>query len=125
MANREDRFQMYAHSHILPMLPPDTLLHSIPNEHKCKPARGAKLNAMGRKKGVADWLIIHAGRPIYIEFKCAKDAKGPKTYQHKNQKEFERNAIASGAAYHVVRTFDELCDVLRSYQIPLKGRVSV
>lgn len=139
MTDRESPIQKACHGLLLRESPPDKpikglLYHSIVNEtpHVGNPKDprqkkraailGAKLNALGRRAGVADYLIMWQGQAVYIEFKCPKDVHGPKTYQNKEQKRFETDAIQAGAHYHVVRSVTEFIGVLRAYNIPIGAR---
>jgi hypothetical protein len=53
-------------------------------------------------RGIADIIVIHVGRPYFLE------VKRPKTYQSPEQKEFQRAAEAAGASYAVVRSIDDV-----------------
>jgi hypothetical protein len=53
-------------------------------------------------KGVPDIILVHVGRPYFLE------VKRPKTYQSPEQKLFQQNAEAAGALYAVVRSIDDV-----------------
>ena len=55
-------------------------------------------------KGVADIVLLSKGSVWFIEAKTAK----PKTYQSKDQKEFEKKVIANGGNYLLARSIDDL-----------------
>jgi len=53
-------------------------------------------------KGVADIIVVHVGRPYFLEVKL------PGTYQSPEQKDFQKRAEAAGAFYSVVRSIDDV-----------------
>ena len=56
-------------------------------------------------KGVPDIILVHTGRPYFLE------VKRPKIYQSPDQKEFQKNAEAAGALYAVVRSVEEVMEL--------------
>jgi hypothetical protein len=52
-------------------------------------------------KGIADIIVVHVGRPYFLE------VKRPGTYQSPEQKEFQRNAEKHDALYAVVRSIED------------------
>jgi len=54
------------------------------------------------KRGVPDIILVHVGRPYFLE------VKRPGTYQSPEQKEFQREAEAAGALYAEVRSIDDV-----------------
>lgn len=95
--------------------PEDCLTHSVPNEGKRSAILGAAMVAMGLRKGTADYVIVYRGKVIYLEFKCPKDIHGPKTYQKKEQREFETAAKAAGAFYYVIRSQAEFIGTMHGF----------
>lgn len=53
-------------------------------------------------KGVPDIILVHVGRPYFLE------VKRPGTYQSAEQKDFQKRAEQSGALYAVVRSIDDV-----------------
>lgn len=53
-------------------------------------------------RGVPDILAVKDGRAIFIEVKAEKGR------QSEHQKEFERDAIAAGATYALVRSIEDV-----------------
>ncbi|HEV2630572.1 MAG TPA: hypothetical protein VGV41_18265 [Pseudolabrys sp.] len=53
-------------------------------------------------RGVADIIVVHIGKPYFLE------VKRPGTYQRPEQKEFQKAAEAAGALYAVVRSIDDI-----------------
>lgn len=53
-------------------------------------------------RGVADIIVVHVGRPYFLE------VKRPGPYQRPEQKEFQKRAEAAGALYAVVRSIEDL-----------------
>lgn len=127
--SREDPIQKACHEIMVRAAVPGCVHHSIVNESKQSGENikkniiiGANLKAMGRRAGVADYLIIWNGLVIYIEFKCPKDYTGPKTYQGPKQKAFEADVIAAGGFYFVVRSTAEFIGFLTGCGLPLDLR---
>jgi hypothetical protein len=52
--------------------------------------------------GVSDIIVMHVGRPYFLE------VKRPKSYQSPEQKEFQKRAEAAGAHYAVVRSIEDV-----------------
>lgn len=93
-------------------------LHSIPNEHHCSPARGNKLNKMGRKKGVSDLFLAYpngAYHGLYLEMKSS-DGKLTE-YQQNWINESRKLGYAACAAYNQ----HDAWDILMCY-LNLSGR---
>jgi hypothetical protein len=53
-------------------------------------------------RGIADIIVVHIGRPYFLE------VKRPGTYQRPEQKDFQKGAEAAGALYAVVRSIDDV-----------------
>src|ERR1043166_7044665 len=53
-------------------------------------------------RGVSDIIVVHTGRPYFLE------VKRPKTYQSPDQKEFQKRVEAAGAHYAVVRSIEDV-----------------
>jgi hypothetical protein len=53
-------------------------------------------------RGVSDIIVVHTGRPYFLE------VKRPKSYQSPDQKEFQKRAEAAGAYYAVVRSIEDV-----------------
>ena len=53
-------------------------------------------------KGVADIILVYAGRPYFLEVKRLR------TYQSPEQKDFQKRAEAAGGLYAVVRSIEDV-----------------
>ncbi len=53
-------------------------------------------------RGVADIIVVHVGRPYFLE------VKRQGTYQSPDQKTFQATAEKAGARYAVVRSIDDV-----------------
>ncbi len=53
-------------------------------------------------KGVPDIILVHVGRPYFLE------VKRPGTYQSPDQKAFQQRAEEAGALYAVVRSIEDV-----------------
>lgn len=103
---------------VLPPITARTLLH-IPNGENRDRKTGAKLKAMGVKPGAADWLFVHRGSPCFIEVKVEgnKLRKIERTYQRRDQKQFEEDMVAAGAFYAVCRSIQDVRELLDHWNI--------
>ena len=52
-------------------------------------------------KGIADIIVVHVGRPYFLE------VKRPGMYQSPEQKDFQAHAEEAGALYAVVRSIED------------------
>ena len=87
-------------------------LFHIPNEGKMSHRAGARLNHIGRRKGVADYCcIIPSGRysQLWMEVKCGSNSPDDAQLQ------FLHDARIQGAAAVVVWTIDEATSVLSNW----------
>ncbi len=79
----------------------------VPNGEVRDPRTGAKLKAMGTRRGVADLVFIRPGAPLlFLEL---KDRVGR---QSAAQIEFQAAAERAGAQYEVAHSLDDALDVL-------------
>lgn len=86
----------------------DVLAFHVPNGEKRDPRTAAKLQAMGVRPGVSDFVVIVAGRVHFIELKTTKGALSA------DQRVFLADAETAGCCTHVVRSLDELAGVLNA-----------
>lgn len=114
---------------------PKALMFSVPNELASKVGGGkdgkkrqqmirnvqANAKKMGMLPGMADLCMLHQGRFYAFEVK----ANG--NYQQGNQKAAEALVDANGGFYFVVRSADDVKEVMKSWSlitsIPHKGPV--
>ncbi len=80
------------------------------------PADGRRLKELGAKAGVSDLVLDLRGRIIYVEVKTATGKmSGP-------QNEWRKWAGRRLAAYHVVRSVDDMQALFDLLGIPVKAR---
>ena len=83
---------------------------SVPNElggkGKAAMIRTRKLKGMGLKSGVADLVVLLPGEALFLE------VKQPKKYQRPSQKEFEEIVSDLGFRYYVVRSLEDVVEVI-------------
>ena len=89
---------------------------AIPNENDGSARMGARLNAQGRKSGVADMCVVSKGIAHFIEVK----AEG--AYQTKSQKGFQDAITLVGARYAVARSVDDVAEMLEIWGVPTRIR---
>lgn len=89
-------------------------------------ARGGQLKAMGLKAGVPDLLIIDRGRVLWIELKTdANDAAGTQRGKlSQAQKQAQEALRMAGCWIITCRSVDEVENVLRSWKVPMTGRIA-
>lgn len=126
MANPEARLQIVVCQHLDVVLPKDATYWASLNERKVTPKTGAYLNAMGRKPGVADILVLHAGRLIAIELKTATDKiyGTVRTNQSDDQKAWQGTVEHCGGFYAVCRSTADVSGSLRAFGVPIREKAS-
>ena len=84
-------------------------LFSIPNEGVRNPVNGARMKAMGRRKGAPDMVLLaSAGRVVFFEFKSEKGKLSPE------QKAFHETIRGWGGMVYIVKSFDDFCEIVSS-----------
>jgi len=63
-------------------------------------------------KGVSDIVVLAEGNAYFIEIKVPKTATTKKTYQSKDQKQFEKDLTKNGIFYLVARGVEDVEDYL-------------
>lgn len=131
-SDREGIIQRQIVSYLYATCPPDVCWHSVPNEQyggKDGARMGARMNANGRKSGVADLLVVANGRAHYLEVKAPADGTRyrnhvlkPAGKQSTEQKAFQINAEAAGARYAVVWSLDDAIAALTEWNVPTRAR---
>lgn len=86
----------------------DVLAFHVPNGEKRDRRTAARLQAMGVRPGVSDFLVIVAGRLHCIEL---KNENGRLSAE---QRVFLADAETAGCHAHVARTMDELSGILNA-----------
>jgi hypothetical protein len=86
-------------------------LFSIPNEGQRNPVNGARMKAMGRRKGAPDMVfMLTNGQVAFIEFKAPKGRQSPE------QKAFEKQADKQFIEYHIIRSFEQFKELIVNLQ---------
>ena len=95
----------------------NTMLIKFVNEGKRSLYQNKQLAKCGMVKGASDLILLINGTCVFIEVKVdAMPEYGiKKTYQSKEQKEFEAMVKALGYDYHVVRSVDEFNSIYDGY----------
>ena len=113
----EARLQMAVVQYLKLAGVPGLLYFSVPNEQKCSVQRGAMLKKMGRLAGVSDLVIliprvIHGSDEPVVLFLELK-AKGERL--NENQRRFQVEADAIGAAYEWADNINDVISLLRQF----------
>lgn len=77
------------------------LVFSVPNEGRRTATTAGRLKAMGMLPGVADLVIVRAGRAFFLEVKMPRGRLSPR------QKEFRDLCRSRGAPWALVRSVEE------------------
>lgn len=109
----ETQLQIAAVNLLRLILPPDAVLHHSHNEGKRSKRDAGIAKAMGQRPGFADLTIYLRSVAYFIEFKVGRNGQTP------GQLEFEADMARTGFPFYaVVRSIDELIDVLARWEIP-------
>lgn len=112
---REEALQRAVARYLDLALPDDAVSFHVPNGGGRTKAEGGALKAQGVKAGIPDHLVIHAGRPLFIELKTASGRVTPQ------QREMHDGLIHAGAKVAVCRSIEDVADFLRSFDVPLRA----
>lgn len=86
----------------------DVLAFHVPNGEKRDRRTAARLQAMGVRPGVSDFVVIVRGSVHFVELKTEKGVVSS------DQKVFLADAETAGCCTHVVRSMDQLAGVLNA-----------
>lgn len=86
----------------------DVLAFHVPNGEKRDRRTAARLQAMGVRPGVSDFLVVVSGRLHCIELKTGTGRLSAE------QRVFLAEAETAGCRAHVARSIDELAGILNS-----------
>lgn len=114
----EDRLQASLCQFLSAVLPEDAWLCSIPNGFNKTKAAAGIAKATGLRAGAPDLLVIHGGRPIFIELKTEKGRLSPA------QKATAIDIDIAGGLWSVCRSIDDVSAFLTRCDVPLRGRVA-
>lgn len=108
----EDRIQQdivifLNNTYCLPAHPGRGIIFHVPNQ-RSSPAERIKLKAMGVLSGVSDLIFIYKGKHLYLEVKT------PEGTQSREQKEFEGRIQINGFSYYVVRSVEDVKQILQA-----------
>jgi len=124
MGKPEAQLQISVCQHLDVILPSDATYWASLNERNVTKSTGAYVNRMGRKSGVADLLVLHAGRLIAIELKTDNNPirKTRRTYQSANQKDWQADVERCGGFYAVCRSIEDVSGTLRGFGVPIREK---
>jgi hypothetical protein len=107
----EQSFQRQVATYLLWVLQPTAWFTSI-GHGGGGALRGAILKGLGLKAGVPDILIVHRGRCLFLELKA------PKGVVSEEQKIVHKLIASAGGCVAVVRTLDEVKQLLEIWGVP-------
>lgn len=114
--NPEARLSIVLYQYLSAVLPKeaaDTLAH-IPNEGRRGLQTQRLLKAMGIRAGVEDYQFAYQGRLYALEAKCEGN------YQTAAQKARQAAVEAAGGRYAIVRSTEDVAEVLAEWGIPTR-----
>ena len=85
---------------------PEYVIFSVPNEGCYR--RKNYFESLGMLSGVSDTIVILPNKVLFIEFKT------PKSYQRKEQKDFQNRCLDLGFSYYVCRSLEQFKDIINS-----------
>lgn len=85
---------------------PECVIFSVPNEACYR--RKNYFETLGMLSGVSDTIVIIPNKVLFIEFKTLK------SYQCKEQKNFENRCLKLGFSYYVCRSLEQFKDIISS-----------
>jgi len=118
-ARTEDALQIAAVTALGLILAPEVVFFHVPNGGFRRKAEAARLSAMGVRAGVPDLLFLHAERCFGVELKSATGRTSPE------QKAAHAAFAAAGVLVAVARSLPEILGALTSWNIPMRGRVTI
>jgi len=106
----EDKIQQeivmwYRNTYCLKNHNPRNLIFSVPNDSKDAKEQMRKI-ATGLYAGVSDLIIIHFGKVLFVEVKNDKGRQSDK------QKDFQQLIEAQGFKYYLVRSLEDLKQII-------------
>ena len=106
MADTEARIQSeivtwFNNTYCLAFCSPRSLILSIPNGGERSFVSASLSKSTGEYVGVADLLVIHKGKVLFVEVKTEIGKQSEK------QKQFEQHILSAGFPYHLVRSLEE------------------
>ena len=118
----EAKLQCVVCQYLDAVLPSDATYWAVFNEADVSKTAGAWMNKRGRKAGVADLHILHAGKPIYIEMKTERNPVygTVRTNQTEAQKLWQDTVERCGGVYAVCRSTDDVRDLLMRCDVPIR-----
>lgn len=99
-------------------------IRAIPNANKRTAAQAGFLREEGMVDGTSDWFImLPQGRTVWAEWKLGdRPPWHEKTYQQPSQKAFQATCERFGHPYVVLRSLEELYDLLAAEGVPMGCR---
>lgn len=120
--NPEERLHRECVNYLRLVLPADALVHHSPNEGarggRAGAIDGQRRKALGMTPGWPDLEVIAGGRFLALEIKAAGGRLS------KEQAAIRDQFAAQGIAYAVVRSVDDVAEVLADLGIKTRGKIS-
>lgn len=85
---------------------PKSILAAVPNGGKRNLKEAVRFKQQGVYAGFADLIFIHKGNIMFFE------VKAPNGKQSELQKEFETKITNQGFKYHIVKSVDEVLQII-------------
>lgn len=117
--NEEEKLGQAVNQYLRFCLPENATFTHIPLGGQRHSRAAARLAAMGTKAGWPDYIIVHAGRCIFVELKRPDGGSLSAV-----QKQIHQKLQLCGAPVLVMRSIDGIDCALRELGVPMKGRLA-
>lgn len=117
-AHEEEDLQVTLVAFLQMALPSDAVVFHVPNGGLRSKKAAGRLKAMGTVAGVPDLCVIWRGRVWWIELKSRRGGL------NKAQREMVQRLVYCGCEVLVAKSIEAVEQWLRSFQIPLRGRLA-
>lgn len=115
--HEEDDLQRTVVRFLRVSLPPDACVFHVPNGGLRSKKEAGRMQGLGVLAGVPDLLILWRGRALFVELKAKRGVLSAQ------QRTMHQLLVYCGCEVLVARSLDAVADWLRSFQMPLRGRV--
>jgi len=103
---QQDIFLFLNNTFCLAIMPDRGIIYHVPNQRISKVER-MKLAAIGVLAGASDLIFVFRGKVIFLEIKTTTGRQDPA------QKEFQSRIEANGFRYYLVRSVEDVKEVVR------------
>lgn len=99
-------------------LHPNVIYFAVPNGEHRNIVTASRLKGQGVMRGVADLILLYAGRALCLEMKA------PDGRQSEPQRVFEAKCVFQGVPYEICRDLDDVIAACRRHGVPLRADIA-